>query len=1086
MKERSAGRVAENGKMYELTLKDVPEKFRGCIGSGLSAIDEVHRMIDKIIGLGGVKRFLTRVADDVSVSGTASCPRNFCFVGPPGTGKSMIADRLAKMLCVLGVIGRDHVERTDAARLTRKTGGDKSALAETVRRGRRGVIFIDEVYQLLDTPEGRNVIEALLPLTDDPELREDTVFILAGYEADIARLLEKNIGLSSRFPESTRIRFDSFTAHELTQILESMAAAKGIQTDEKYLRRSEAALSEYISSAPPDFGNGRFIRNTYLPGSRSALTKRLKKRFPSEDEIRGLTDEERTTLTEYDLPDIMRGYAPPVGSDYEAICAMSPENTLVGKKQVQDYIAALGQSSDGVPTVNTLHFALSARPGSGRKTAMMAIAAAYRRLGLLSDGRITCVSGNSFKGEYQGQTAPNVRRIVMNSIGGILAVNCPSSMLSDVRGTDYGREALSELVSMMSLHRRDISVMLLDDEKGLSELYAAYPELAGLMARGITLEEPDAGDMLAVFRMSADRRFRFDDKTKQLLPDFFRGFVSDMGGHPETWRGYNEIPSLIDAFGRCGRKLITRRDIPREYLRWFVRTSAEDELYIAKEQFVRREEVFRRFSDAVLRLSGGISGATPRCFFFSGSPGTGKKTAARVFAGMLRRADILRSSNIVFRDGAELVDNESIQAAFTAAGRGILYISCAGELTRDCAAPLRLLTREYLRKKDGCQCCVIFSDTAENAERLLRPGSELSDVVPPVGRVYFADYTADDLTALFGVMCARAYAYDALRTPHCLVPDSGLLEKTRVVMSALCAGRSSVGAGAVIEYIDGCLTMKLRRDGVASGPPKPEAYRLSVSDIPPVYEHLVEENRKFTVIPCARISTEADVGLVSGGFARENLTAVVSIEIFRHGVRIMTATGTIVSPDGYILTAAHILAGDSYRVMLKYGGDAFTYDARVAAPPAAWCDMGILRICGPGVIPGGFPVLPLRGPGESVDPDEKIIIAGYPFGDRISGDRTGLVLSKLPGNVVSIQEMSCVVGRERSGRAVRKPVLHVFTDTSAKAGNSGSPVIAESDGRVAGVFSGTVNATGEEIDFFYPTEYFWENYTDGTGYTLPE
>ena len=104
-----------------------------------------------------------------------------------------------------------------------------------------------------------------MPLTDDPALREDTVFVLAGYEADIARLLEKNIGL-----------------------------------------RSEAALARYLTTTPPDFGNGRFIRNTYLPGSRSALTRRLKERLSSDDDTRIVSAEERVTLTEYDLPDIMR------------------------------------------------------------------------------------------------------------------------------------------------------------------------------------------------------------------------------------------------------------------------------------------------------------------------------------------------------------------------------------------------------------------------------------------------------------------------------------------------------------------------------------------------------------------------------------------------------------------------------------------------------------------------------------------------------------------------------------------------------------------------------------------------------------
>lgn len=1080
MKARAAERVRRTGEPPELTLADIPEKFRNLIGKRLRDIDGVHAMIDGIIGLGGVKRFLTRLADDVSISGTANCPRNFCFVGPPGTGKSMIADRLAKMLCMLGVIGREHVERTDAARLTGKVRGEGSALTETVRRGRRGVIFIDEAYQLLETPGGRSVIEELVPLTDDPALREDTVFVLAGYEADIARLLEKNIGLSSRFPESTRIRFDGFTASELTAILERMASEKGLRTDEKYLRRSEAALARYLTTTPPDFGNGRFIRNTYLPGSRSALTRRLKERLSSDDDTRIVSAEERVTLTEYDLPDIMRGFAPPVGSDYDAICAVSPEKTLVGKKQVADYIASLDQT--GYAAAGTLHFTLSARPGYGRKTAMMAVAAAYVRIGLLSGGRITYVSDSSFKGEYQGQTAPNVRRIVMNSLGGMLAVRNPSSMLSDGRGTDFGREALSELISMMSAHRRDISVVLLDDREGLSELYSAYPELAGLVARGITLEEPDAEEMLSVFRMSAEGRFRFDDETEQLLPEFFRGFVPDMGGRPEIWRGYNEIPYLVDAFGKCGKKLITRRDIPAEYRKWFGKTNAEDNMYLAEKRFVRRGEVLRSFSDVLLRLSGGGPGTIPGCFFFSGSPGTGKKTAARILAGMLKNAGMLGSSDVILRDGAELVAGESMQAAFTAAGRGMLYIGNAGELSKNGGAPLRALLRWYQRNEEARRVCIVFSDTGERGERLLGPGAALSEIVPPMGRVHFTDYTAEDLTALFDVMCARAYAYNALRTPHCLVPDAKLRGMTGHVMAALCAGRSSVGAGAVLEYIDGCLTMKLRRDGAAAGLTMPELCRMTSEDIPPEYERLVHESERFAKIRRDMIRTDSDETLISGGFARENLAAVAFIEVFRHGGRIMTATGTVVSPEGHVLTSAHVLTGDSYKIMLRRGEKAITYDARIAAPSVGWCDMGLLRIDDYSVMPGAFPTLPLRGPGEGIGQDEKIIIAGYPFGDSITGDRRELILSKISGNIVSIQRTGRGMARdditERFMNPTGDPVLRVFTDTSGKSGNSGSPVISESDGRVIGVFSGTICSDREGIDFFSPIEYFWRNFTE--------
>ena len=103
----------------------------------------------------------------------------------------------------------------------------------------------------------------------------------------------------------------------------------------------------------------------------------------------------------------------------------------------------------------------------------------------------------------------------------------------------------------------------------------------------------------------------------------------------------------------------------------------------------------------------------------------------------------------------------------------------------------------------------------------------------------------------------------------------------------------------------------------------------------------------------------------------------------------MTATGTVVSPEGHVLTSAHVLTGDSYKIMLRRGEKAITYDARIAAPSVGWCDMGLLRIDDYSVMPGAFPTLPLRGPGEGIGQDEKIIIAGYPFGDSITGDRSG-------------------------------------------------------------------------------------------------
>ena len=59
--------------------------------------------------------------------------------------------------------------------------------------------------------------------------------IIAGYSADIDRLLESNDGLRSRF--ATRIEFDSYTPDEIVDIAKVIAAANDSTLDEEAAKR---------------------------------------------------------------------------------------------------------------------------------------------------------------------------------------------------------------------------------------------------------------------------------------------------------------------------------------------------------------------------------------------------------------------------------------------------------------------------------------------------------------------------------------------------------------------------------------------------------------------------------------------------------------------------------------------------------------------------------------------------------------------------------------------------------------------------------------------------------------------------------
>jgi len=99
------------------------------------------------------------------------------------------------------------------------------------------------------------------------------VVIIAGYSADIDRLLESNDGLRSRF--ATRIEFDSYTPDEIVDIAKVIAAANdSALTEEAAKRVLDAAtlLSARSLNGKPALdiaGNGRYARQLVEAGEQS-------------------------------------------------------------------------------------------------------------------------------------------------------------------------------------------------------------------------------------------------------------------------------------------------------------------------------------------------------------------------------------------------------------------------------------------------------------------------------------------------------------------------------------------------------------------------------------------------------------------------------------------------------------------------------------------------------------------------------------------------------------------------------------------------------------------------------------------------
>lgn len=239
--------------------------------------------LDRQIGLSRVKdqieryRAATQMAKVRAARGmkVAQQSKHIIFTGPPGTGKTTIARVVANILAGLGVIAEPKLVETSRKDFVAEYEGQSSVkTARTIDRALGGVLFIDEAYTLVQERDGRadpfgtEALDTLLARMEND--RDRLVVIIAGYSADIDRLLEVNDGLRSRF--STRVEFDSYSPDEIVDIATVLAASNDSTLSEEAGKRVlEAAtlLSQRALNGKPALdiaGNGRYARQLVEAG----------------------------------------------------------------------------------------------------------------------------------------------------------------------------------------------------------------------------------------------------------------------------------------------------------------------------------------------------------------------------------------------------------------------------------------------------------------------------------------------------------------------------------------------------------------------------------------------------------------------------------------------------------------------------------------------------------------------------------------------------------------------------------------------------------------------------------------------------
>lgn len=212
--------------------------------------------LKELIGLSDVKKVISKRIDFMRAQkiqrdrgkSTSFVPAHMAFLGNPGTGKTEVANLLARILVEKNLLSVGKVIQVPAVSLV----SAPPVIPSLFDNARGSIIFIDEAYTLLSSP---TAISSLVESMD--RYKNEVVVIMAGYSEEMNELFYSNPGLVSRI--RSQIYFPDYSDDELVQIFELMCLQREYQYDSEMLK----LVKQFISIQDKDryFGNARFVRN---------------------------------------------------------------------------------------------------------------------------------------------------------------------------------------------------------------------------------------------------------------------------------------------------------------------------------------------------------------------------------------------------------------------------------------------------------------------------------------------------------------------------------------------------------------------------------------------------------------------------------------------------------------------------------------------------------------------------------------------------------------------------------------------------------------------------------------------------------
>ncbi|MFI5494192.1 right-handed parallel beta-helix repeat-containing protein [Actinoplanes sp. NPDC051859] len=509
-----------------------------------------------LVGLAGVKEQVTSLVNlNMLVqrrreAGLPSPPmsRHLVFLGPPGTGKTTVARLYSRILAALGTLRTGQMIEVARADLVGQYIGQTAIKTGAVfEKALGGLLFIDEAYALSqsggDGPDfGKEAIDTLVKLMEDH--RDDIVVIVAGYAGDMAKFLDSNPGLGSRFAK--QVTFASYSDEELVTIIQGLCSRH--QFTLEYGTRD--ALTAYFATVVRDanFGNARLARQVF-----EDMVSRQAQRLAADP------DAGHAALVQLLPEDAPAPVGPGAAAGRAELSGLLEQlHAMVGLPAVKAEVGNIvnliesarlrKQAGLPVPTIGR-HLVFSGPPGTGKTTVARLFGRLLASLGALRTGQLIEASRADLVAEYVGQTAQRTRAMFERARGGVLFIDEAYALVPPGAPTDFGREAIDTLVKLMEDHRDDIVVIVAGYPQEMNRFLRANPGLASRFARHVRFADYTVDELATIVASMAEAAgFTMTRQTRDAVRRLFQGLPSGAShGNARTARQVLDHMVLMQA-----------------------------------------------------------------------------------------------------------------------------------------------------------------------------------------------------------------------------------------------------------------------------------------------------------------------------------------------------------------------------------------------------------------------------------------------------------------------------------------------------------------------------------------------------------